>query len=196
MKGLVAKKISMSQAILEDGRAQAVTILQATPNLVTQVKTDEKDGYFALQLTLPKTKGGRGHVSRKIATREFRFPSDIELKQGDSVGVDVFEVGDTVQVTGKSKGKGFQGTIKRHNFSRGPETHGHDHHRQPGSIGAMGMPRVEKGRRMAGHMGAAMVTVKNLKVVAVDKDNNLLAISGALPGANNQLVIIKKNGNN
>ena len=186
----------MSQAILEDGRAQAVTILQATPNLVTQVKTEEKDGYFALQLTLPKTKGGRGHVSRNLATREFRFPADLELKKGDSVGVDVFAVGDIVQVTGKSKGKGFQGTIKRHNFSSGPETHGHDHHRAPGSIGAMGMPRVEKGRRMAGHMGAVMVTVRNLKVVAVDKDNNLLAISGALPGANNQLVIIKKHGNN
>lgn len=192
MKGLVAKKISMSQAILEDGRAKAITVLQATPNLVTQVKTEEKDGYFALQLTLPKTKGGRGHVSRNLATREFRFPSDVELKAGDSVGVDVFEVGDTVQVTGKTKGKGFQGTIKRHNFSRGPETHGHDHHRQPGSIGAMGMPRVEKGRRMAGHMGATMVTVRNLKVVAVDKENNLIAISGALPGANNQLVIVKK----
>lgn len=195
MKGLIAKKIGMSQAILEDGRAEAITILQATPNTVTQVKTPEKDGYFALQLTLPKTKGGRGHVDRTMATREFRFAEEDGLKKDDLVSVSIFEVGDTVAVTGKSKGKGFAGTIKRHNFHRGPMTHGHDHHRAPGSIGAMGMPRVEKGRRMAGHMGAVTVTTKNLKVVAVDTENNLLAITGAVPGANNQLVIINKYGN-
>lgn len=185
----------MSQAISEDGKATAITILQATPNLISQVKTAEKDGYFALQLTLPKTKGGRGHVNRTLATREFRFEEGTELKKGDSVGVDIFAVGDNVQVTGRTKGRGFAGTIKRHNFHRGPMTHGHDHHRAPGSIGAMGMPRVEKGRRMSGHMGNVMVTTKGLKVVAVDAANNLLAVSGAVPGANNQLVIIKKYGN-
>lgn len=193
MKGIIAKKISMSQAILEDGRAEAITILQATPNVVSRVKTEEKDGYFALQLTFPKVKGGRGHVSRKHAIKEFRFPSE-DQKAGDNVTVDILAVGDMVDVAGTSKGRGFAGTIKRHNFSRGPMSHGHDHHRAPGSIGAMGMPRVEKGRRMGGHMGAKRVTIKNLKVLAVDTANNLVAISGAIPGANNQLVIIKKHG--
>lgn len=191
MKGLIAKKISMSQAITEDGIATAITILQAMPNVVSQLKTEEKDGYFALQLTYPKLKGGRGHVSRKHAVKEFRFPAE-EQKLGDNVSVDIFTVGDKVDVSGTSKGAGFAGTIKRHNFSRGPMSHGHDHHRAPGSIGAMGMPRVEKGRRMSGHMGAVRVTTKNLKVIAVDTENNLVAISGSIPGANNQLVIIKK----
>lgn len=194
MEGLIAKKISMSQAILEDGKASAITILQATPNVVSRVKTEEKDGYFALQLTFPKVKGGRGHVSRKHAIKEFRFPAG-EQKAGDSVTVGIFAVGDKVDVSGQTKGKGFAGTIKRHNFHRGPMTHGHDHHRAPGSIGAMGMPRVEKGRRMAGHMGATQVTITNLKVVAVDTENNLVAVSGAIPGANNQLVMIRKHGN-
>jgi large subunit ribosomal protein L3 len=194
MKGLVAKKISMSQAILEDGKVTAITILQATPNLVTQVKTAEKDGYSALQLTFPKVKGGRGHVRRTAAVREFSFPEGTEIAKGDTVSVDIFAVGDMVDVIGTSKGKGFAGTIKRHNFSRGPMTHGHDHHRAPGSIGAMGMPRVEKGRRMSGRMGGTTITTKNLKVIAVDVASNLVAISGAIPGANNQLVTINKHG--
>ncbi len=194
MKGLIAKKIVMSQAISEDGRAQAITVLQAVPNLVTQVKNPEKDGYFALQLTFPKGGGGRGNVSRKHAIKEFRFPENEEVKLGDEIKVDIFEVGDIVDVSGITKGRGFAGTIKRHNFSRGPMTHGHDHHRAPGSIGAMGMPRVEKGRRMSGHMGNVQVTVKNLKIVAVDAANNLIAVSGAVPGANHQIVIVRKHG--
>lgn len=192
-QGIIAKKIIMSQAISSDGRAQAITVLKAEPNLINQIKTSEKDGYFALQLHSPKTKGGRGHVRRDLATREFRF-AEGEYTKGDAINVSIFEVGDVVEATGRVKGRGFAGTIKRHNFSRGPMSHGHDHHRAPGSIGAMGMPRVEKGRRMAGRMGGNMVTIKNLKVVAIDVANNLLAVSGAIPGANNQLVIIRKHG--
>ncbi len=191
--GIIAKKIVMSQAIASDGKAQAITVLKADPNLIKQIKTTEKDGYFALQLELPKTKGGRGHVRRDLATREFRF-AEGEYKIGDTVDLGIFEVGDVVEATGRVKGRGFAGTIKRHNFHRGPMSHGHDHHRAPGSIGAMGMPRVEKGRRMAGHMGSNIVTIKNLKVVAIDLANHLVAVSGAIPGANNQLVIIRKHG--
>lgn len=190
MKGLLAKKLMMSQNIAADGKVLAITILQAVPNVIRQIKTADKDGYFALQLAVPKSNTKRrGFV--KIA--EFRYPKG-EYKVGDAIGVDIFSVGDNVQVTGVTKGKGFAGTVKRHNFSRGPMGHGHDHHRAPGSLGPMGIARVVKGRRMGGHMGATQVTTKNLKVIAVDKDSNLIAISGAISGANKQMVIIKQNG--
>lgn len=179
----------MTQAITPEGRAQAITILQATPNVITQIKNAEKDGYFALQLAFPARTTSAGKVTLK-PHREFRFEEG-EFKVGDTVSVDMFEVGDKVVVTGTSKGRGFAGTIKRHKFHSGPSGHGHDHHRAPGSIGPMGIPRVQKGRRMSGHMGAATVTVKTLKVMAVDIANNLIAVSGAVPGANKSIVILK-----
>lgn len=190
MKGLIAKKIMMGQSIAKDGKVQAVTILQAVPNVIKQIKTAEKDGYFALQLASvkPKAKG-----TRQMKAKEFRFP-DGEYKVGDNIGVDIFAVGDKIEVAGITKGKGFAGTVKRHNFSRGPMGHGHDHHRQPGSLGPMGIARVIKGRRMSGHMGSTQVTVKNLEVVAVDKKNNLIAVSGNIPGANKELVTIQHYG--
>jgi len=187
MKGLLAQKLMMAQSIVADGKVQAVTILQAVPNVIKQIKTAEKDGYFALQLGTPKANVKKGFD--KIS--EFRFPEG-EYKVGENVSVDIFAVGDTVQVSGVTKGKGFAGTIKRHNFSRGPMGHGHDHHRAPGSLGPMGIARVIKGRRMGGHMGSTQVTVNNLKVVAVDKENSLIAVAGCIPGANKQFVKIQE----
>ena len=190
MKGLIAKKLMMGQSVAKDGKVQAVTILQAVPNVIKQIKTAEKDGYFALQLASIKT---RAKDTRQMKAKEFRFPEG-EYKVGDNIDVDIFAVGDKVEVTGVSKGKGFAGTVKRHNFACGPMGHGHDHHRQPGSLGPMGIARVIKGRRMSGHMGSTQITVKNLEVVALDKENNLIAVSGNIPGANKQLVTIKHDG--
>lgn len=179
----------MGQSIAKDGKVQAITVLQATPNVVKQIKTADKDGYFALQLAFPKVNAKKGF--NKIA--EFKFPEG-EYKVGDNIDVDIFNVGDNIQVTGLTKGKGFAGTVKRHNFSRGPMGHGHDHHRAPGSLGPMGIARVIKGRRMGGHMGATQVTVKNLEIVAIDKDNHLLAVAGAVPGANKGIIMIREDG--
>lgn len=189
MKGLLAKKLMMSQNIAEDGKVRPITILEVVPNVIRQIKTTEKDGYFALQLASPKANAKKGFT--KIA--EFSYPAG-EYKVGDSIATDIFSVGDKVQVTGVTKGKGFAGTIKRHNFKSGPSGHGHDHHRAPGSLGPMGIARVIKGRRMGGHMGATQVTVINLSVIAVDAPNNLIAVSGAIPGANKQMVMIKQYG--
>lgn len=186
---MIATKLTMSQAIDKDGKASAVTLLKADPNTVTQVKKADTDGYFALQLGLPGRVKNR--IQAWVAKRELRFPEG-DYNAGDQIKVDLFSEGDIVDVIGITKGKGFAGTVKRHGFHRGPETHGHDHHRQPGSIGAMGMPRVHKGKKMAGRMGNLRVTVKNLKVVVVDKKNNLLAVSGAIPGSRRQVVIVKK----
>jgi large subunit ribosomal protein L3 len=187
MKGLLAKKLMMSQSIAKDGKVEAVTILEVAPNVIKQIKTADKDGYFALALGVPKSNPKNGFA--KIA--EFRYPEG-EYAVGDKITADIFTVGDKVQVTGITKGKGFAGTIKRHNFSRGPMGHGHDHHRAPGSLGPMGIARVIKGRRMGGHMGATQVTTINLTVVATDKDSNLIAIAGNVPGANKQFVMIKQ----
>ncbi|MFH0905657.1 MAG: 50S ribosomal protein L3 [bacterium] len=192
MKGLLAEKLVMTQAITQDGSADAITILKAEPNVITQVKQSDKDGYFALQLGLPQKMKKRDKAPVMRAKREFRFP-EYAGKPGDQVKVgDVFAVGDRVDVIGITKGRGFAGTIKRHHFHRGPMTHGHDHHRAPGSIGAMGIPRVEKGRRMSGHLGNVQVTIKNLKIMAIDSATNLLAVSGGIPGAPKQIVMIRK----
>lgn len=191
MQGLIAQKIKMSQMIAKDGKAQAVTVLKAEPNIIAQIKKPDKDGYFALQLGLAKPAKGKPGETTFFRKQEFRFPEG-DYKVGGTVMADIFAVDDKVCVTGTTIGKGFAGTVKRHKFSRGPETHGHDHHRQPGSIGAMGMPRVHKGKRMAGHMGVTQVTTKNLKIVAVDAKNHLIAVSGCVPGSNKQYIVIKK----
>lgn len=192
VQGMLVRKIKMSQAISEDAKAQAITVLLAQPNVITQVKNPEKDGYFSLQLGLPGVAKPKKNKPSIRIKREFRFPAG-EYKVGDQiVTTDIFQVGDTVDVSGITKGHGFSGTIKRHGFSRGPMTHGHDHHRAPGSIGAMGLPNVPKGRRMSGHFGNVNVTIKNLKVVAVDPANHLIAVSGSVPGHTKRVLIIKK----
>jgi large subunit ribosomal protein L3 len=202
MTGIIGKKIGMTQLFDDNGNRIAVTVVEAGPCTVTQVRTSETDGYAAVQLAFEDckdkqlTKAELGHLKKaglkhgKRHLVEFRDMAD--LKVGDTVTVDAFEDGQHVTVTGTSKGKGFQGTIKRHNFGRGPVTHGSHNVRQPGSIGASAYPsRVFKGKRMSGHMGDERVTQLGLRVVARDPENNLLLIKGAVPGAKNSVVIVK-----
>jgi large subunit ribosomal protein L3 len=201
MKALIGTKIGMTQLFDENGNVARVTLLQAGPCVVTQVKTTDKDGYQAVQLGFGKGKNPAqpqvGHAKAAATTprvmREVRLTDTVgnELKPGDQLDVTAFEAGDMVQVTGTSKGKGFAGTIKRHNFARGPKTHGSHNYRAHGSIGSGYPEHVFKGLRMAGHMGHDRVTVKGLKVVAVDQAHNVLAISGAIPGPKRGLVIVK-----
>jgi len=206
MRGLISKKIGMTQLFDETGNMMAVTVLQAEPCQVVQVKTKEKDGYDAVQLGFREKKSKKvtkplaGHfskakVSPKTVLKEFRdFENDEPLKVGDTVSVDIFTAGDLVKVTGTSKGKGFAGTVKRYHFRGGPRSHGQsDRHRAPGSLGQSSYPsRVFKGIRMGGRMGGKKVTVKNIQVVKVDSANNLLLVKGAVPGANNSIVLIRK----
>lgn len=199
MKALLATKIGMTQIFDDEGRLQPVTVLQAGPCVITQLKTAENDGYTAAQIGYGEAKKpGKailGHLksagtqSRHLV--EVRTEGDEELKVGDTLAADLFETGDAVQVTGVSKGKGFAGTIKRHNFHRGPKTHGSHNYRAPGSIGAGYPQHVFKGIKMAGHMGHERVTVKNLKVALVDAEQNLIAVKGAVPGPNKGLVLIR-----
>jgi len=202
LKGLIGKKIGMTQIFDEQGVAQPVTIIEAGPCFVTQVRNPEKDGYTAIQLGFgevhPKrlTGGELGHLNKKDLPpmrilREFR--SKEEANVGDKVTVEVFAVGERVDVVGTSKGKGFAGTVKRHHFKGGPKTHGQsDRHRAPGSRGAGTTPgRVYKGARSAGHMGSDRVTIQALKIVLVDTERNLLGIKGAVPGGKGGLVLIK-----
>jgi len=202
VKGIIGKKLGMTQLFDENGNRVAVTVVEAGPCTVTQVRTAETDGYVAVQLAFEDckdkqlTKAELGHLKKaglkhgKRHLAEFRGMAD--LKVGDTVTVEAFEEGQHVSVTGVSKGKGFQGTVKRHNFGRGPETHGSHNIRQPGSIGASAYPsRVFKGKRMSGHMGDERVTQRGLRVVARDPENNLLLIKGAVPGATNSVVIVK-----
>lgn len=199
MKYIVAKKIEMSQRFRDDGTVVPVTLLQADPCKVTQVKTADKDGYVAVQVGCGSvkhpTKPIQGHlkeVGGNFRTmREFRFAEAADLEVGATVDLSQFKPGEFVDVTGVSKGKGFQGVVKRHHFRGGPRSHGHkDNLRMPGSIGAGGMQRVIKGVKMGGHMGMDRVTVKNLEVVEVDATNNVLAVKGAVPGARGAVVMI------
>jgi large subunit ribosomal protein L3 len=202
MVGIIGKKIGMTQLFDADGNVIPVTVIEAGPCVVTQVKTAEVDGYEAIQLafadckdkvlTKPQLghlkKAGLKHGKRHLA--EFRGTADLAV--GDTVTVASFSEGQAVTVSGISKGKGFQGTIKRHNFARGPESHGSHNVRQPGSIGASAYPsRVFKGMRMSGHMGNRKVTQLGLSVVRADEDSNLLMVRGAVPGARNSVVIVK-----
>lgn len=205
LKGLLGKKIGMTQIFDEAGRAIPVTVIEAGPCYVTQVRTPEVEGYQAVQLGFGETKpkhltGGQlGHLNETSAPplrylREFRV-KETELKPGDKITVaDAFQVGDRVDVIGTSKGKGFAGVVKRHHFGGGPVTHGQsDRTRTPGSVGAgTGTGKVWKGKRMAGHMGSERVTSQNLTVVFVDVERNLLGLSGAVPGGKGGLVMIKE----
>ncbi|TAK12172.1 MAG: 50S ribosomal protein L3 [Anaerolineae bacterium] len=205
LKGLLGKKIGMTQIFDEVGRAIPVTVIEAGPCYVTQVRTPEAEGYSAVQLGFGESKpkhltGGQlGHLNRTSAPplrylREFRV-KETELKPGDKITVaDAFQVGDRVDVIGTSKGKGFAGVVKRHHFGGGPMTHGQsDRTRTPGSIAAgTGTGKIWKGKRMAGHMGSERVTSQNLTVVFVDVERNLLGLSGAVPGGKGGLVMIKE----
>ena len=199
MKTLLGTKLGMTQLLAEDGKAVPVTLIQAGPVTVTQVKTVETDGYNAVQVAFGEgknlSKAVAGHVKSAEVTpkyiREFRVDDLPEVKVGDQINVSAFAVGDVVDVTGTSKGKGFAGTIKRHNFNRHKKTHGGKGNvRKPGSIGSMYPQKVFKGKRMAGQMGAERVTVKNLEVAYVDPETNLIGVKGAVPGPRKGLIIL------
>jgi large subunit ribosomal protein L3 len=194
----------MTRIFGDDGTVVPVSVIEATPNTVTRIRSAEQDGYSALQLgagtarRVTKPVAGQfKHLGkdqqRPRSVREVRVESAEGYEIGQQVGVDVFEAGELVDVTGVSKGHGFTGVIARHHFRRGPKTHGSDHHRAPGSIGAGTFPgRVWKGTRMAGHMGNEQVTVKKLKVVKIDTERNLILVKGAVPGARNGLLLVQK----
>lgn len=199
MKALITRKLGMTSTIDKDGVVSAVTLLSAPKNVVTQVKDIEKDGYTAIQLgceeTNKLTKALKGHLKpsntdAKII-REIRVEELPELKIGDSLEADLFSEGDKVHVTGTSKGKGFAGTIKRHNFHRGRKTHGGRSYRRPGSIGSMYPQKIFKGKKMAGQMGAEQVTVRNLSIALVDKERSVIGVYGAIPGPRKGIVILK-----
>jgi large subunit ribosomal protein L3 len=202
--GIIGKKIGMTQMFSPDGEVVPVTVVQAGPCTVVQKKTPEKDGYSALQLGFGEKKVKRcgralqGHMKKAGETvsavlREFRIDDDAAYDVGQAVTVDIFEQGETVDVTGTSKGKGFAGAIKRHGFNRGPMGHGSKHHRAVGSTGHSAWPaKVFKGKRMPGQMGNARVTVKGLQVVDARPEENLLLIRGAVPGHKNGLIMICK----
>jgi large subunit ribosomal protein L3 len=199
--GLIGRKVGMTQVFQDDGTMVAVSVLAIEPNTVTKLRTSERDGYTAVQIgtevskKLNKPETGQLKDLPKVATiREFRVDSVDDMTVGQTLSLgDLFEAGDLVDVTGVSKGKGFAGVIKRHNFHRGPKTHGSDHHRAPGSIGPGTTPgRVYRGLKMAGHMGDERVTIKKVRVVRADADRNLLLVKGSLPGARGGLILVKK----
>ncbi|MBS4535558.1 50S ribosomal protein L3 [Clostridium sp. D2Q-14] len=204
MKGILGKKIGMTQIFTEDGNVVPVTVVEAGPMNVVQIKTTEVDGYDAVQIGYDEIKEKKvnkpkqGHfnkaqVSFKKHLTEFKVDGENEYEVGQELKADMFEVGDKVDVSGISKGKGFQGVIKRHGQSRGPETHGSKYHRRPGSMGGSSDPsRVFKGKKLPGHMGHKKVTIQNLEVVKVDADKNLLLVKGAIPGPKGGLLRIKE----
>ena len=205
--GIIGKKIGMTQLFQESGEAIAITVIQAGPSVVTQVKSRVKDDHNAVQLGFVVSelkqsqlnspeKGHLQGIDRVRHLREFRTDDIDSVKRGDKVDIGFLKLGDLVNVTGFSKGRGFAGVVKRYHFAGGPKSHGQtDRHRAPGSIGATTFPgRVFKGKRMAGHMGNRKVTARNLKVIQADPEHNLLLVKGAVPGANGGLLIIKKVG--
>lgn len=199
MKTLLGTKLGMTQLLAEDGRAVPVTLIQAGPVTVTQVKTVETDGYNAVQIAYGEgknlSKAVAGHVKSAKVTpkflREVRVDEPVEAKVGDSFDVSVFAIGDTVDATGISKGKGFAGTVKRHNFNTSKKTHGGNGNvRKPGSIGSMYPQKVFKGKKMSGRMGAEQVTVKNLEIAYVNPETNLIGVRGAVPGPRKGLIVL------
>jgi large subunit ribosomal protein L3 len=201
LNAILGKKIGTSRVFNQDGTVSAVTVLRVGPCTITQVKTGVVDGYEAVQIGYENArnlnKPERGHLKN---TGSFRYLREVEtddlgsVQVGQQVDVGLFETGQRVDIVGKSKGRGFAGTIKRHNFSGGPKTHGQsDRHRAPGSIGAGTYPgRVYKGLKMAGHMGDHRVTIRNVEIVQSDPDRNLLLVKGSVPGARNSLVLVQK----
>ncbi|GKV68440.1 50S ribosomal protein L3 [Sporosarcina sp. NCCP-2716] len=201
-KGILGRKVGMTQVFAENGDLIPVTVIAAAPNVVLQKKTNETDGYEAIQLGFEdkreklSNKPAMGHVAKaetapKRFIREIRGIDAAEYEVGQEVKVDTFAEGDVIDITGVSKGKGFQGVIKRHGFSRGPMTHGSRHHRAPGSIGSVDAQRVFKGKKMPGRTGGKTITIQNLEVVRVDTERNLLLVKGNVPGAKKSLVIVK-----
>ncbi len=205
IRGYLGKKIGMSQVFGDDGRVIPVTVIQAGPCIVTQIKTKERDGYEAVQLGYGEVKRRNkpltGHFQSTNSRlcrylREVQADDIAEFQEGQAIGVDIFQPGERIDVIGRSKGKGFAGVVKRHGFHGGPRTHGQsDRTRAPGSIGAGTTPgRVLKGLRMAGHMGDERITLKGLEVVRVDPERNLLLVKGGIPGAPNGLIQIRRVG--
>ncbi|MBQ9072638.1 MAG: 50S ribosomal protein L3 [Bacilli bacterium] len=202
MKGILGRKIGMTQVFTESGKLIPVTVVEVEKNVVTQIKTKENDGYEAIQLGFGNTreklatKASAGHTAKAQTTpkRFFREIKGVDINSytlGQEISADIFTPGEVVDVTGTTKGKGFQGVIKRHGQSRGPMGHGSHYHRRPGSMGTMRPMRVFKGKKLAGHMGTLTVTIQNLEIVAVDTENNVILISGNIPGPKKGLVIIK-----
>ncbi|EOX2761591.1 50S ribosomal protein L3 [Enterococcus faecalis] len=201
-KGILGKKVGMTQIFTESGELIPVTVVEATPNVVLQVKTVETDGYEAIQVgyqdkrEVLSNKPAKGHVAKantapKRFIKEFKNVELGEYEVGKEIKVDVFQAGDVVDVTGATKGKGFQGAIKRHGQSRGPMSHGSRYHRRPGSMGPVAPNRVFKNKRLAGRMGGDRVTIQNLEVVKVDVERNVILIKGNIPGAKKSLITIK-----
>jgi large subunit ribosomal protein L3 len=199
LKALITRKLGMTSIISEDGSVAAVTLLSAPDNVVTQLKNTETDGYQAIQLGFEESKKQSkpilGHLqpakTNSKVMCEIRVEELPELKVGDKISADLFSEGDNVSVSGNSKGKGFAGTIKRHNFHRGRKTHGGRSYRRPGSIGSMYPQKIFKGKKMAGQMGDEKVTVKNLKIALVDNERSVIGVYGAVPGPRKSLVILK-----
>ena len=201
-KGILGKKVGMTQIFTESGELIPVTVVEATPNVVLQVKTVETDGYEAIQVgyqdkrEVLSNKPAKGHVAKAYSApkrfiKEFKNVELGEYEVGKEIKVDVFQAGDVVDVTGTTKGKGFQGAIKRHGQSRGPMSHGSRYHRRPGSMGPVAPNRVFKNKRLAGRMGGDRVTIQNLEVVKVDVERNVILIKGNIPGAKKSLITIK-----
>jgi len=200
-KGILGRKVGMTQVFLDNGELVPVTVVQAEPNVVLQKRTQKTDGYEAIQLGFfdkkdhRANKAEKGHAEKANTTpkryvREFRTSKVDEYEVGQEISVDTFETGDIIDVTGTSKGKGFAGSIKRHNYARGPMSHGSRFHRAGGSMGSVDASRVFKGKALPGQMGAEQVTIQNLEVVKVDTDRNVLLIKGNIPGAKKSLVKI------
>ena len=204
MSAILGRKIGMTNVFSSDGKLVPVTVLQVGPCVVTQVKTMENDGYTSLQLGFDEksveklNKPLAGHLKKAgdkgyKVLREFRADNVEEMKTGMTIGIDIFTVGEKVNVSGISKGRGFQGTVKRHGFSRGPETHGCRNHRKPGSIGNSAWPaKVIKGKKMPGHMGVDKKTIKNLTIVDIRHDENLLLVKGPVPGCKTGLIEVHR----
>jgi 50S ribosomal protein L3, bacterial len=201
-KGILGRKVGMTQVFTESGKLVPVTVVSVEPNKVTQIKTKETDGYDAIQLGFDTvrekitTKAIIGHTAKanvepKRFFREIRGVNTEDYTLGSDVTCDIFEVGEVVDVTGVTKGKGFQGVIKRHGQSRGPMGHGSHYHRRPGSMGTMRPMRVFKGKNLPGHMGCLQVTIQNLEIIGVDTENNCLLVKGNIPGPKKSLVVIK-----
>ncbi|HEY3374881.1 MAG TPA: 50S ribosomal protein L3 [Candidatus Aquicultor sp.] len=204
MKALLGKKLGMTQIFSDDDRLLPVTVVEVGPCVITQVKTQKTDGYSAIQIGFEDVeekkanKPSKGHFAKtKVAPKrylaEIRVDNPDNYKPGDTITADIFAAGEKTDVVGVSKGKGFQGVMKRHNFSGGPGGHGSHFHRAPGSVGASSFPsRVVKGMRMPGHMGSDKVTTQNLEIVRVDPEQNIILLKGAVPGAKGSLIMVKE----